>query len=284
MLDPQVQAAESVAPSDPTEGPSTSLRRLGAALASVIVPGTGHLLLGQLPKGFCLITSFAMLLVCFWPLRLLKFYGGFLALYGAWIALYMYAACSVQMCRDRETRTGPSRRWFVVTLPISMFALSLSGAVLTRASGFRSFSIPSTSMEPAIRRGDRIVADTWQYRYRRPQRPEVIIFKREGIFFIKRVIAAGGDTVEGKDKEIFVNGRLLTEGYVEHTQSSVPGYEWMDTFGPLKVPPGKFFVVGDNRDISLDSRSPDFGLVDDGSIVGKPLYIFSSDREGANIH
>ena len=284
MLDQQVQAGEKVPPDNSTEGPPRSLRSWGAAFASALVPGTGHLLLGQLPKGFCLVASFAMLLACFWPLRLLRFYSGLLVLYAAWIALYLYGVCSAVLCRDRETGTRPSRWWLVVTLPISVLALSLTGALLTRASGFRSFSIPSTSMEPAIRRGDRIVVDTWQYRYRRPQRPEVIIFKNEGTFFIKRVIATGGDTVEGKNKAIFVNGQLQTEGYVEHTQSSVPGHEWLDTFGPVKIPVGKYFVIGDNRDVSLDSRSPDFGLVDNRSIVGKALYVFSSDREGMNIH
>jgi signal peptidase I len=112
----------------------------------------------------------------------------------------------------------------------------------------------------------------------------VIIFKHRGTFVVKRVVAAAGDIIEGRDKAIFINGLLLNEGYVEHTQSSVPGYEWMDKFGPIKVPLGKYFVIGDNRDVSLDSRSPDFGLVDEQSIVGKALYIFSSDREGTSIH
>ena len=57
----------------------------------------------------------------------------------------------------------------------------------------------------------------------------------------------------------------------------------MNDLGPVAIPSGKRFVMGDSRDISLDSRSPGFGLVENGSIVGKPWYVFGSDRVGGSI-
>lgn len=156
---------------------------------------------------------------------------------------------------------------------------------MTRAAGFRSFQIPSTGMEPTIRQGDRIVADMRYYRVRSPNRFETVLFKRGDIFYIKRVIAVGGDVIESRNQLIFLNGQQLDEQYVEHIGDAP---EWANTFGPTSVPSGQFFVMGDNRDYSLDSRSPDHSLVGSGSIVGKPLYLFSgrifaSERDGSTI-
>jgi signal peptidase I len=95
------------------------------------------------------------------------------------------------------------------------------------------------------------------------------------------VIAVGGDSIEATNQVIYVNGRKLDEPYVEHIGEAP---EWANTFGPVYVPTGNFFVMGDNRDYSLDSRSEEYGLVDQRSIVGKPLYTFDSDRTGQSIH
>jgi signal peptidase I len=131
-------------------------------------------------------------------------------------------------------------------------------------------------------KGDYIVADMRSYHYRPPNREDVIVFERRGTFFIKRVIATSGDTIQGTRGNVLLNGQAVDEPYVRHTLQPVP--DWMVTFGPLKVPNGKYFVMGDNRDVSLDSRSSEFGLVDENSIAGKPLYVFRSDRPGTSIH
>jgi signal peptidase I len=137
-------------------------------------------------------------------------------------------------------------------------------------------------MERAITQGDHIVADMRYYRSRRPVRRDIIIFLRDGKFLVKRVIAISGDSIEGQNNVIFVNGKEQDEPYVEHT-SRAARLNWMSKFGPTYIPNGRYFVMGDNRDVSLDSRSAEFGLVDDNSIVGKALYIFGSDRQGRSI-
>jgi signal peptidase I len=83
---------------------------------------------------------------------------------------------------------------------------------------------------------------------------------------------------------VSLNGQILVEKYVEHIQSRSYVPE-LDTFGPTTVPPGNYFVMGDNRDVSYDSRSHDFGFVSGNTIAGKPLYIYASsaDRSGKHL-
>ena len=136
-------------------------------------------------------------------------------------------------------------------------------------------------MEKTILQGDTFVADMLYYHSRRPGRREVIIFLRDRIFYVKRAIALGGDSIQGKNNAIFVNGEEQDEPYVQHTRRQDP--DWMRNFGPITIPSGKYFVLGDNRDVSLDSRATEFGLVDEGLIVGKPLYVYASQRPGKSI-
>jgi signal peptidase I len=221
------------------------------------------------------------LLIGFWPLRLLRFYGGFALLYCGWIVLYLYAACSAQLARDFPTNVRSSKWWLAAILPITILTLNLLGQAVTRASGFRSFTVPSTSMERTVLQGDHLVADMRYYRSRRPNRRDIIVFLKDSTFFVKRVIAVGGDSIEGSNGVIFLLGEVEDEPYVEHTGTQGP--DWLKNFGPVVIPNGKCFVMGDNRDVSLDSRSVAFGLIDDSSIVGKPLYIFGSHRAGRSI-
>lgn len=255
-------------------------RTLLAALLSAILPGSGQLLLGQRRKGTILLGILVVLLFCFWPLRVLRSYPGLLVIFWCWIVLYVYAACSAGLARHLSPTERPSKWRLVLVLPITLVTMSLIGAGVTRLSGFRSFLVPSRSMENTIREGDRIVADMNCYRSRHPGNRELIIFEKDRIFFIKRVIGRDGDSVEGRGGMVFVNGQTLTENYVQHTGQPP---EWMNDFGPTVVPAGKYFVMGDNRDVSLDSRSPDFGLVPAGSVVGKPLYVLGSNRDGTAV-
>ncbi len=80
---------------------------------------------------------------------------------------------------------------------------------------------------------------------------------------------------------MFVNGQMITEPYVQHTSPNP--LDWTINFGPITVGNRKYFVMGDNRDVSLDSRWPAFGLVDRESIAGKPLYVFGSNRQGRHV-
>jgi signal peptidase I len=277
-ISPPVLPVDPAAPARPSGG---TKRHLLAALFSAIAPGSGQLFLGQQRKGAVLFLTLVAILIGFWPLRLLRFYAGFVVLYCAWIALYGYGACSAQLARGLPASARPSKWWLAAVVPVTILTSTLLGQAVTRASGFRSFTVPSTSMERTITQGDHIVADMRYYHARRPEHREIIIFLTGGTFFVKRVIATSGDAIEGRNNVIFINGKEQDEPYVEHT-SRAPS-NWLSNFGPIYIPSGKYFVMGDNRDVSLDSRWAEFELVDGNSIVGKALYIFASDRQGRNI-
>jgi signal peptidase I len=256
-------------------------RHLLASLFSATAPGAGQIFLGQRRKGIFLLLIFSAILIGFWPLRIPHFYLGFVFLVFGWIVLYYYAACSAQLARTGPVGARPSKWWLLATLPLTVITLSLIAGPVVRASGFKVFTIPSSSMERAIRQGDSLVADMRYYHSRRPERGEVIIFLKDRAFLLKRVIATSGDSIQGQNDIIFLNGKEQDETYVEHTSRRPES--WMSNFGPIYIPSGKYFVMGDNRDVSLDSRAKEFGLVDARSIVGKPLYVFNSNRAGKNI-
>ncbi len=120
---------------------------------------------------------------------------------------------------------------------------------------------------------DRVIADLRQYRNSSPKPRDVVILSKDGTFYIKRVVAVGGDTIEGKDGAIFVNSQRLIEPYALHlgNVSVVP-----KEFGPVEIASGELFVMGDNRDVSRDSRMKDFGLVPEKTVAGEALYIIRS--------
>jgi len=130
-------------------------------------------------------------------------------------------------------------------------------------------------MEPTILQGEHIVLDLTQYRDSKPKSRDIVVIRKDGLFLIKRVIAIGGDTIEGKDGAIIVNGNRLEEAYAQHIGNPEAPAQ-LNEFGPIHIPPGKLFVMGDNRDISWDSRMPEFGLVDEETLAGGVLYIVGS--------
>ncbi|MGI9951069.1 signal peptidase I [Moorellaceae bacterium AZ2] len=141
-------------------------------------------------------------------------------------------------------------------------------ALIIRSFLITPFWIPSRSMEPTLYPGDRILVNRLVYRFSEPQRGDVVVFHyplEPNRDYIKRVIAVGGDTVEAHDNKIYVNGQPLAESYLP------PGVVHSD-FGPIKIPPNSYFVMGDNRNISSDSRV--WGPLERRFVIGKAAFIY----------
>jgi signal peptidase I len=95
------------------------------------------------------------------------------------------------------------------------------------------------------------------------------------------MVAASDPSVHLPDSQPRGNGKGQHEPYIQHVGPQRT--DGMNVLAPVAIPSGKCFVMGDSREISVDSRSPGFGLVEHGSIVGQPWYVFGSDRVGGSI-
>lgn len=142
------------------------------------------------------------------------------------------------------------RRLLVIIL------ITLTAGLAVRQWVATPIYVASDSMAPTMTKGHHLILDRVTYRFRAPRRGEVISFNSpEGGDYgmVKRVIAVGGDTVELREKRVYLNGEPLYETYAYYAR---PGELLVgDNLGPLTVPEGHFFVLGDNRDNSYDSAS-----------------------------
>ncbi len=164
--------------------------------------------------------------------------------------------------------------------------IALLIALFIRTFIVQAFRIPSGSMIPTLLVGDHILVNKLVYRFGDPRRLDVVVFRfpldrRKD--YIKRVIGLPGDRVEIVDKVVYINGKPLREPYVQHTDPRIipRGVQPRDNYGPVVVPPGHYFVMGDNRDSSYDSRF--WGFVSRKAFIGKALIIyFSWNPHGSN--
>lgn len=155
------------------------------------------------------------------------------------------------------------------------WAVVLVGAVLValllRAALFQAFWIPSESMEHTLEIRDRVLVNKLSYRLHDIHRGDVVVFTRpddqpaEIRDLIKRVIGLPGETIEGQNNAVYVNGNRLDEPYLEEGVL-------IEDFGPIVVPADEVFVMGDNRDESYDSRR--FGTVAEDRVVGRAFVLF----------
>ena len=164
-------------------------------------------------------------------------------------------------------------------------------AFFVRSFFIQAFKIPSSSMEPTLLVGDHLLVNRLSYvmkvpftdivlfRLGEPHKGDVVVFRYpvdRGKDFIKRVIATGGDVVEIKDKVLYVNGTRTKDPHAFFAESSlIPGqFSQRDNYGPVTVPKGAYFMMGDNRDRSLDSRF--WGFVETRDLVGRALVLYFS--------
>jgi len=258
-------------------------RRVIAALLSAIVPGAGQILLGQRRRGLALLAIFVMVCLGFWPLRLLRSYSGLLLLSWVLLGLVLCSTNAALLARRDLRSPAPSKWWMVLSVPLTFVGFNLAFTSLLFAAGFRAMEFSSSAMETTLFKGDKFMIDRNYYRQHPCQRDDLVVTLIEGVPTVKRAIALGGDTIEGRNKEVFLNGHVLDEPFAYHPRGrgNVPE---QDNFGPITVTAGKYFVMGDNRDSSRDSRMHDFGEVDQHAIVGRPLYIYWGHTWSRNGH
>ncbi|MBW2557632.1 MAG: signal peptidase I [Deltaproteobacteria bacterium] len=164
-------------------------------------------------------------------------------------------------------------------------------ALFIRTFVVQAFKIPSGSMKPTLQIGDHLLVNKFTYGIKipfirktlipmnDPRREDIVVFvypMDRTKDFIKRVVGIAGDTIEIKDKEIYLNGSPYDDGHGVYTDSILfpASIQPRDNFGPVTVPAEHIFVMGDNRDRSYDSRF--WGFVDLKDVLGKAFIIYWS--------
>jgi len=153
--------------------------------------------------------------------------------------------------------------WVKTIVFAVIFALVITNFVIVNAS------VPTGSMEGTIRVNDRIVAFRLSYVFSDPRVFDIIVFRGpddSSILYVKRIVGEPGDTINIVDGRVFVNDSLVPQ-----RDSFVQG-EFIGNFGPYVVPDGHFFVLGDNRTNSVDSRHWNNTFVERGQILGRVVF------------
>lgn len=150
--------------------------------------------------------------------------------------------------------------WSKTILFAVVIALVLNTKIIANAQ------VPTGSMETTVMTGSRIVINRLAYVMSEPKRGEIISFNppfEAESPYLKRVIGLPGETIEGKEGCVYINGVKLTEEYL--------GEKITEDFGPFEVPQNSYFVMGDNRNNSYDSRYWDYHYVINDQIIGKAV-------------
>jgi signal peptidase I len=197
--------------------------------------------------------------------------------------------------KEKNLTQKPERKKSIVREYAESIIIAVLLALVIRAFVVQAFKIPSGSMKPTLLVGDHILVNKFIYGIKlrvpftalnytlvpisSPKRNDVVVFifpKETEKDFIKRVIGLPGDTVQIKDKQVYINNRPMEDLHGTHSdQRIIPEMEQpRDNTGPLVVPPGKIFVMGDNRDESYDSRF--WGFVDQKQVLGQAFIIYWS--------
>jgi len=192
---------------------------------------------------------------------------------------------------------GPRARRAVLAEFLEATLVAVILALFVRTFLFQAFVVPSPSMESTLLAGDHVLVNKFVFGPRAapaldrflPRRPvrrgDVIVFKfpedprRD---FVKRAVALAGDSLEIRDKMLFVNNRRENEPPASHSDARLwrddpdlpESLRRRDQVAGLRVPPGSFFAMGDNRDNSYDSRF--WGPVPGGNLKGRPLMVYWS--------
>jgi len=164
-------------------------------------------------------------------------------------------------------------------------------ALFIRSFIVQAFKIPSGSMLPTLQIGDHLLVNKFIYGvklpvtgtvvvpWKSPKRDDIVVFKfpkDRSVDYIKRVVGVAGDTIEVKNKQLYINGEANNNPHAHFTEAGIMKASAgpRDNMGPVKVPEGSIFVMGDNRDNSYDSRF--WGFVDLQDVRGKAFILYWS--------
>ncbi|MGA1864980.1 MAG: signal peptidase I [bacterium] len=260
-----------------------------AVYLSQILPGLGHMYLKKWLWGIFFVFGLFVFSIIkdFSPLFLVS--G---VIFKAFTCFHAYKSSPIRREQSKN---------FIIIFVIIIFAVCLAVEYLPitfttfiKENIVQAYKIPAGSMLETLQIGDHLLVKKFAYYLKEPERGDIVVFKYpkdQKRDFIKRIIGLPGEKIEIKDKKVFINGKQLNEPYVEFKDfgnifdKNHPAYyidpyaKRRDNIGPEYIPSDSYFVMGDNRDFSQDSRY--WGFVNRELIKGKAYKIYwPPDRIG----
>lgn len=294
--------------SDSTEPPPKKRYTPLALMLSLFSMGLGHIYVGRLKRGWWFALagatgSLAMVaFLCLPPSPLIA--CAFVLLFVTTFGLYLYAAVDAARTarRMRTIARGRLRRWpSYMALVVFAVAISMIADHVKARIAWHEFNIPSESMLPTLRPGEIFVAAQGYFTSHEPSRGDLATLVPPawpGTIWVKRIVGLPGDRVQMRDGRLYLNDAEIpreagaeADHLVEHGKTGLPYVETMpdgrrfeiiqfgqssqlDDTPAVTIPPGYYFVLGDNRNNSLDSRIPTLGLVARAALRDKPIFLF----------
>ena len=299
-----------VVPPEQAAVPTTgTIRRrkpwVAAILSVLVVPGLGHLYAGFHRRAVLLFLLFppagvaVLMLIILIRVPLVNVAIA-MALFLALYVLVAYAAANDTRKMTATARVHWFSRWYSLLAAVVLVSAVIRPAwvYVFRTTLVEAYKVPSGGMENTILIGDHLLAVKWAYGWRLPLFEDVVFGARPAergdlvVFpfpedpsrpFIKRVIGLPRETVEIRDKVVYINGKPLDEAYVRFLEPPVRrddpeyglrGESIRDNWGPKVIPEGQLFVLGDNRDNSRDSRF--WGFLRQDSLLGRAEVVYWS--------
>jgi len=249
-----------------------------AALLSLLAPGLGQIYNGKGTLGIVFFVLSAALPFLWglagWP----RHFSGLVALVLAagvfWLFVIVHAFIQARRIRETELKKYQTTAVYAFLIILSIGSIFVPAKIwMTSLLGVSPYRWTTDSMMPTLEKGDFLMTNPKAYNDQAPQRGDLVVFdypRDPTKQFLMRVIAVEGETVEINKKQVFIADEPLQESYKVHQDVAIDNSR--DNFGPLKISAGHCFVLGDNRDNSLDSRF--WGALPLANVKGKALYIY----------
>ncbi len=168
-----------------------------------------------------------------------------------------------------EKESKQKSNWDEILSWVKVIVSAFVIAILLRTFIFQMALVNQSSMEPTLHEGQMLVIAKINYLVGNPQRGQIIVLKDdvENKLLIKRVIGLPGETVQLSDGKVYINNTELSPDY-----TASPTYPYIQDQDQWTIPEGEYFVMGDNREHSRDSRAEDVGLIHRNKIVGEAVF------------
>jgi signal peptidase I len=266
---------------------------ISAVLLSFFMIGLGQIACGRIKRGVSLyllsqILSLAAVFIAIQPFPLVNIVAAGLI----FISVFLFSIIdSVLIARNpnNSLKLKPLIGYslLVIISIVNSFIMQPVTSKTIKDNYVQAFQIPTASMVPSLLLGDRILVNKTAYTHTGPKRGDIIVFDHPlntSRTYVRRVVGIGGDTIEIQSNRLYINGEKYNEDYILYTSTKSPSEDRqpIDNYGPVSVPSGSFFVLGDNRNNSYDSRY--WGFLDANKIEGKVITIYWSwDKENNKV-